>query len=162
MNVNATQAELRAIAEVLELAAILDDRAPGADRARIAGWAEQIHRHRLEREDLLDGVQTYYDNPSDRAIQIGDLIHHARNVKRARLDKEADRVREERREAQDAKVAADEVISSIVITGPSGPVMKTKKLISAENALQCVTTKHEAIEAIRAYFAAKAEAKTAA
>jgi hypothetical protein len=156
--INATEAELRAITEVLKLAAILDDRAPSADRARIAAWAEQIHRYRLERVDLLDGLQAFYDGPSERAIAIGDLVHHARRAKTGRLDKEADDVREDRQQEFDIK-AADE-IHDLATTAVMGPVTnRTPRLIKAENALQCCTNKREAQAAIREYFAAKTEAR---
>ena len=87
-NVTATTEDLTNAAEALKLAAILDDRAPKADKARITGWGEQIHRHHLGREDLLDGLQRFYDSPSDRAIAIGDLIAHARACRRDRTERE--------------------------------------------------------------------------
>jgi hypothetical protein len=157
--INATEAELRAIAEVLKLAAILDDRAPTADRARIIAWAEQIHRHALGRSDLLDGLQLYYDAPSERAIQIGDLIDRGRQARRARLDKEADAQREARQDDLTAK-AADEM-RNLMGGAVFGETPRTPRLIAAETALQVCTNRAEAHHAIREFFAAKTEAKKA-
>lgn len=159
MNVNATEDDLRAIAEVLKFAAILDDRAPKADKARIAAWAEKIHVHKLCRDDLLDGLQAYYDHPSERAIAIGDLIHHSRVVKRARLDAEEDTQRDQRRESLDMKADADVDIRELTADRISGRIKhRTPRLIAAEEALQNCHGKHTCIEAIREYQAARAEA----
>lgn len=154
MKIDATPETIRAITRVFELAAILDDRVSQPDKARIVAWAEQVQRHNLTETDLLNGLQAYYDSPSERAIQIGDLIHHARYARQNRLDKEADDDREARREAADAK-AADEThgIAAVGITGPTKT--KTARLIRAENALQCAVDRHTSMEAIREYFAAK-------
>lgn len=86
MNINATPETLRAVAQVLKMAAILDDRVAQPDKARIVGWAEQVQRHNLTEDDLLDGLQKYYDQ-ADRPIGIGDLIIHARATKRDRLER---------------------------------------------------------------------------
>lgn len=153
--IDATETELRDIAETLKLAAILDDRAPAADRARIVAWAEQIHRHRLTRTDLLDGLQAFYDAPSERCIQLGDLVHHARNAKRTRTEREADDVRDDRRQGHDAK--AVDVLAQM----PMGPTAnRTERLVKAENALQVCTNRAEAMQAIGEYFDAKRGAAT--
>lgn len=157
---NATEAELRAVAEVLKLAALLDDRAPGADRARIVAWAEQIHRHRLTREDLLDGLQDFYDSPGDRAIQIGDLIHRARIAKRNRLDKEGDEHRDSRQQLFDMKTAAEP--NSVATGFDLSPVVQpTLRLEDAVRRLRSAVDKHSAIEAMREFFSAKQEARKA-
>ncbi len=157
MNVTATTEDLTNAAEALKLAAILDDRAPRADKARIAGWGEQIHRHHLGREDLLDGLQRFYDSPSDRAIAIGDLIAHARACRRDRTEREDDGTRDDRRAAQDA--IADAAMLAEVPLGPTRT--PTPRLAAAERALQSVTCKREALDALREYFAAKTEARKA-
>jgi hypothetical protein len=36
---------IRAVAEALKYAAILDDRVAKADQARVLGWAKQVRRH---------------------------------------------------------------------------------------------------------------------
>lgn len=145
--------------EVFKLAAILDDRVAAPDKARIFAWANQLQRHRFSRDDLLDGLQAFYDSPSERAIQIGDLIHHARIVKRNRIDKEADRDRDERRSDADAKAADDmRALSAAFI---SGRVNDTPRLKAARNALDDCHGKSEAQAAIREYFAAKLEARKA-
>jgi hypothetical protein len=157
VNIDATEGDLFATAEVLKLAAILDDRAPRADKARIAAWAEQIHRHTLARTDLLDGLQAFYDSPHDRAIGIGDLIHHARYAKRARLDKEEDAERDRRRAEFDAK--ADDDIRDITAEAITGRIKnRTPRLEAAEAALQDCHGKRACIDAIREFNAAKAEA----
>lgn len=155
--INATEQTLRAVATTLKMAAILDDRAPHADKARIAAWAERAQWHHLTESDLLDGLQAFYDQPQERAIGIGDLMYHARNAKKTRLDREEDQDRDQRRTHFDAKAAADEPIAPAAIT--FGPVKaKTERLLAAENALQCVVDKRSAQAALREYFAAKSEA----
>lgn len=161
MNIDATEEELRSVAEVLKLAAILDDRAPNADPARIGAWAEKIHAHKLKRGDLLDGLQAYYDSPSERAIQIGDLIQHARQVRRDRNEREAEAERDQRAQAHDMR-AADDIrgIAAGVVMGPT--LNRTPRLEAAEDALYCCTNKRESVAAMRAFFAAKSEARKAA
>lgn len=157
MNINATEQELADTSETLKLAAILDDRAPKADKARIVGWAEQIHRHGLTRDDLLNGLQAYYDGPSERAIQIGDLIHHARLARRTRCEREDDETRAARQQKHD-RHAADDVraLSSAFIAGRA---KDTPRLKAARDALDDCRGEVEAKAAIAEYFAAKAEAQ---
>lgn len=156
--INATTVTVRAVTKTFQLAGILDDRCAQPDKARIAAWAEQVQRHRLTENDLLDGLQAFYDTPSERAIQIGDLIHHARNAKRTRLDKEADEIRDQRQDTLDLKAADDvRTMAAGVITEPTKN--RTPRLVAAENALQCVVDKATALAAIREYLAAKAEAQ---
>lgn len=156
--INATPQTIRAVGEAMQLAALLDDRLGHTDDARVAAWAEQIQRHQLERDDLLNGIQAFYDSPSERAIQVGDLIHHARQVRRDRNEREAETERERRAALCDTK-AADEV-HAIAAGAVMGRVAnKTERLIRAENQLQTCTNKAEAIDAIREYFAAKREAR---
>lgn len=156
MNIDATEENLRTATEALKLAAILDDRAPRADKARIAAWAEKIHKHNLTRTDVLDGLQAFYDSPSERAIQIGDLIHHARIVKRARLDKESDDERDRRRAEVDIK-AADET-PALMADAVMVRVKRTPRLAAAEAALKNAKGRQQAMAAIREFFAAKTEA----
>lgn len=92
MSINASPETVAAVAETLKLAALLDDRITPSDKARIAAWAEQIHRHNLSRDDLLDAVQAFYDQPSAQAIGVGDLIKHARTIRRDRLNRDDDTV----------------------------------------------------------------------
>lgn len=158
MNVDATHDELAAIAEVLKLAAILDDRAPKADKSRIVAWAEQIHRHQLGREDLLDGLQAFYDQPQERAIAIGDLIQQAKRIRRDRLEREEGAARERHEAIADSKAADD--MSRFSAAALSGPVEnRTPRLRAATEALQECDGKAECIPAIREYLAALAEAK---
>lgn len=159
MNIDATEAELSNIAEVLKLAAILDDRAPKADKARIVAWAEQVHRHKLTRDDLLDGLQRFYDGPSERAIAIGDLVSHSKASKRDRIEREDAEIRDIRREEHDSKADADET-RAVMAAFVSGPVaQKTKRLHDAEHGLQFCHGKAESIAALREYFEAKKQAR---
>lgn len=157
MNIDATETEIRDIAEVLKLAAIIDDRAPRADKARIAGWAEQIHRHKLERTDLLDGLQLYYDSPSERPIQIGDLIHHAKAARRARLERMDDEERRRREDLADEKAADD--IRGLSAAFIAGRVDETPRLKAAREALETCQGKTESLAAMREFGAAKLAAK---
>ena len=157
MNIAATEEELANVAECLKLAAILDDRAPKADKARIVAWAEQIHRHKLTRDDLLNGLQAYYDGPSERAIQIGDLIHHARLARKTRCDKEDADTRELREQRYDQRAADDmQALSAAFI---AGRVKDTPRLKAAREALDTCEGKDASIAAIREFAAAKLEAK---
>ena len=157
MKVTATADDLRAIAEVFKFAAILDDRVGQPDKARIAAWAEQIHRHKLERNDLLDGLQAFYDSPSERAIQVGDVIQHAKAARRKRREQQREAELKAIEEAGNSKAADDTRAFAAGIT--FGKVPRTKRLEAAETALQCPTNADEAKAAIREFLSAKAEAK---
>jgi hypothetical protein len=156
MNLDATEADLHAANECLKLAAILDDRAPKADKARIAAWAEKIHTHHLERGDLLDGLQAFYDSPSERAIQIGDLIGHARAARRSRVMREETADREARQERNDEKAASD--FRALTADVLSGRTKDTPRLKTARAALDDCRDKASAQAAIAEYVAAKREA----
>lgn len=90
MKLDASPETIRDTTEALKLAALLDDRVANADPLRIAAWAEQVARNRLTREDLLSGLQDFYDGPSQYPIGIGDLVSHARRHKRDRLEKDTE------------------------------------------------------------------------
>ena len=156
MNIDATEEDLRAVAEVLKLAAILDDRVGHADKARIAAWAEKVHSHKLTRVDLVDGLQAFYDSPSERAIQIGDLIHHARIIRRDRNERE-----EAAEQAARLKVHDQQAVDGISgVAAVMGPVKnRTPRLVKAELALQCASGKREVLAAMSEWTAAKLEAK---
>ncbi|ATW61092.1 hypothetical protein SEA_SHWETA_60 [Mycobacterium phage Shweta] len=158
ITINASPDTVRAIGQVLKLAAILDDRVTQADAARIAAWSEQVERHKLTESDLLDGLQAFYDSPADHAIGIGDLIHHARTAKRVRVDRESAAEREARRERLDLKAAPEET-AAIAAAVTLGPVEPTDRLEVAKQRLQTCVDRGSAIAAIREYFAAKAEAQ---
>ncbi|MCV7100058.1 hypothetical protein [Mycobacterium palustre] len=146
------------ITEVLQLASLLDHRVPNPDKARIMAWARQIDRHNLERDDMLDAVQAFYDRPSQQPISVGDIIETARRIKRDRLDREADHDREARQQTLDIKAAGDvQAVATSIVMGPVAN--KTERLIKAETALQCAVDKRTAQEAIREFFAAKREAQ---
>lgn len=156
MNINATEDDLIAAADALKLAAILDDRVTKADKARIAAWAEKLHRHGLIRGDVLDGLQAFYDGPSERAIQIGDLIHHSRLARRARNEAEEDAELDARAASREAMAADD--IQTVTAAAIMGRVKDTPRLKAARDALQNCRDRAEAMAAIREFGAAKAEA----
>lgn len=158
MNINATPETLRAVAQVLKMAAILDDRVAQPDKARIVGWAEQVQRHNLTEDDLLDGLQKYYDQ-ADRPIGIGDLIIHARATKRDRLERESREEREARRRELDAKAEDAVDVPALVAGFSSGPVTPTERLRRATDGLDAAHDKRTALAALQEYFAAKAEAR---
>lgn len=154
--INATEDELRAVTEALKLAALLDTRAPHPEPARIAAWAEQIHRHRFTHNDLLDSIQAFYDQPSRQPIGIGDLIHHARIIKRDRLERESDEERARRRADVDTKAADLFDGTAEILTGT--PTRTTPRLQAARNALDICYGKTASTKAIQEFLAAKTEA----
>lgn len=150
---------IRDVGETLKYAAMLDPRLSHADKATIAAWSKQVQRHPgLTREDLLNGLQRFYDSPSERPIGIGDLITHSRLCKHDRIEREDAEIREIRREEQDAKAEEEtQELAGSVVMGPT--VKKTQRLFDAEHELQRCHGKRECMEAIREYAAAKAEAR---
>lgn len=108
MNIDATPETIRATAAVLGKARLLDDKIGSPDQARIAAWAEQIEPHKLGQRDLMKAVGAFYmDNVAGRTMQVGDLIFHARQIRRERAEREPDEFREARQAALEAKVAAE-------------------------------------------------------
>lgn len=153
MKINATTADLHAVAEALKFSAIIDDRAPRADKARIAAWAEMVQRHNLTECDLLDGVQDFYDSPSDRAIQVGDLIHYARQARTRRLSKDQEKRQAEITAAGDQKAA--DAVAAVASGFSFGRAKRTPRLEKAELGLQCAVGAVEAKAAIREYLDAR-------
>lgn len=161
MNLNASPETVKAITQVFKLTAILDDRAPSSDMARTAAWAEQVERHKLTEDDLLTGLQSYYDSPHDRSMQIGDLIQHAKAARRKRVDDESRAELEARQAELDAVKPAPDAVRAIASAFGSGPVpagRHTDRLQAARDSLQTCVDRKTAMAAIREYFAAKAEA----
>ena len=107
MKIDASPETIRAVAAVLQRAAFLDDRIGQPDKARIMAWAEQIERFKFSQDDMLDGLQLYYEGASDRAIGIGDLIECASQARRNRVAKEDRESREARQAILDAKAEPD-------------------------------------------------------
>lgn len=159
MNLNATPQTVQAVAQVLKMAKILDDRMGQPDKARIIAWAEQVERHKLTEPDLMDGLQAFYDGPSSHAIGIGDLIQHAKTARTVRIGKEDAAEREARQAELDTKAAPDET-RAIAAAFVAGPVPnKTDRFKAAEDALYTCVDKASAQAAIAEFFAAKAEAQ---
>ncbi len=160
MNLDASPDTIRAIGQVFKLTAILDDRAAQPDKARIAAWAEQVERHKLAEEDLLAGLQAYYDGPSERAMQIGDLIHHAKQARQVRIGHETRAEREARENRRDAELAPAKHETHAIVSGVVfGPTPRTERLAAAEDSLHTCVDRKTAMAAIREYHAARREAR---
>jgi hypothetical protein len=146
-------ASIAATTEVLELASLLDHRVPTPDKARVLAWAKQIDRHDLERDDMLDATQGFYDQPSMSPISVGDVIAGARRIKRDRLSREEAAEREARQERNDQK-AADEIraFSAAALTGRT---KETPRLKAARAALDDCHGRDECKPAIEEFCAAK-------
>ncbi len=133
--VDASPETVQAVIKAMQLAAILDDRVAKPDKARIAGWSEQIHRHKLTEADLLDAVQAFYDAPNDRAIGVGDLIGHGRAARKDRFERQTLEEIEAHRDAVDARLplADDDEIrpAAIPATGARAEVMAAMRGHSA-------------------------------
>lgn len=161
MNPKATPETVQAVAQVLKMAKILDDRMGQPDKSRIVAWADQVQRHQLAEPDLMDGLQAFYDGPSDRPIGIGDLIHHSRSARTIRIGKE-DRTEREARQAElDAVKPAPEDTAAVSAAFIPGSVKSTIRLEAADQALQECYGKQASLAAIAEFFAAKAEARKA-
>lgn len=159
MNLNATPETVQAVAQVLKMAKILDDRMGQPDKARIMAWSEQVERHKLAEPDLMDGLQAFYDGPSAHAIGIGDLIAHAKTARTVRIGKE-DRAEREARQAElDAIKPAPEETRAVAAAFVAGPAPATERLKAADDALHMCVDAASARTAIAEYFAAKAEAQ---
>ncbi len=80
---------MRAAAAAWSRARIYDDKLGDVDAARLAAWAESIQRWELDTPDLLEGVIRYYESDTEgRTIGIGDVLHHARESRRQRAERE--------------------------------------------------------------------------
>lgn len=78
-----------AAAQAWARARLYDDKLGPADAPRLAAWAESIERWKLDAADLLEGVIRYYEGDTEgRTIGVGDLLHHAREVRRQRAEGE--------------------------------------------------------------------------
>lgn len=85
----ASDAALRAASAAWSRARIYDDKLGDPDAARLAAWAESIDRWELGTPDLLEGVIRYYESDTNgRTIGVGDLLHHARESRRQRAERE--------------------------------------------------------------------------
>lgn len=77
-----------AAAQAWARARLYDDKLGPADAPRLAAWAESIERWKLDAPDLLQGVIRHYERQGAPTIQIGDLLHEAREVRRQRAEGE--------------------------------------------------------------------------
>lgn len=157
MNLDASPETIRAVAEVLELASLLDDRVAGADPNRIKAWSEQVERHKLLRGDLLDGLQKFYDGPAERPIGVGDLIYHSRQVRHDRTEREDDR-RVYRPSIHDQQ-AVDEARAFAADLTFGRVKNPTPRFEAAVDALQTCRGRRDSMAAIREFAAAKREAQ---
>lgn len=80
---------LRAASAAWGRARIRDDRFGDPDPGALAAWAESVERYRLTAPDLIAGVDRYYEGTRNAAkIGTGDLIYHAREIRRQRAEAE--------------------------------------------------------------------------
>lgn len=160
MNPKSTPETVQAVAQVLKMAKILDDRMGQPDKQRLIAWADQVERHKLTEPDLMDGLQAFYDGPSQHAIGIGDLIQHAKTARTIRIGKEDRAVREARQAELDAIKPEPEETASIAAAFVPGPVaFKTTRMEAAEQSLQECYGKRESIAALTEFLTAKTEAQ---
>ncbi|MBF6060546.1 hypothetical protein IU500_07110 [Nocardia terpenica] len=74
-------------AQVLAKCAAFDPTFPKPDPVIAHGWAEAFTRYDLPLPDLLDAVTRHYCESADRAMPK-HLIHHARDIRRDRAERE--------------------------------------------------------------------------
>lgn len=80
---------IRAATAAWQRARFLDDKLGEPDPGRIAAWAEIIQKWQLSAADAVAGVDRYYEGETaGRIIQIGNLLHHAREVRHQRAERE--------------------------------------------------------------------------
>lgn len=80
---------MMAAARAWSRARLYDDRLGDPDAPRLAAWAESIERWKLDTHDVVDGVCRYYEGTEHaEVIRIGDLLHHAREIRRQRAESE--------------------------------------------------------------------------
>lgn len=163
MKIDATKETTRAVADALELASLLDDRAPHPSPSRIAAWAEQIQRHNLTRDDLLDAVQMFYDQPHERAIGVSDLVHLGRSIKRDRLDRQPPQPIQPHLDndttGTDSAALIDTATLEIGSLRHTERPNTTPRLDSARQALQTCHGATQSREAIREYLTALRDAR---
>lgn len=88
-DINAGSTASLAAARAWARARLYDDRLGEPDAPRLAVWAEAAQRWQLDVSDLVDGVVRYYEGTEQAdVIRIGDLVHHAREVRRQRAEGE--------------------------------------------------------------------------
>ncbi|AIT13462.1 helix-turn-helix DNA binding protein [Mycobacterium phage ZenTime222] len=156
--VTATPETISAVTQCLKLASILDDRVGGPDAARVLAWSEQIQRHKLSEDDLLAGLQDFYDQPNDRPLGVGDLIAAARAHRRTRAASEPAERFETRGDALSEPVEITAVAAPALTTAMGSVGRTTERLERAREALQTCYGHQACSRAIREYQAARAEA----
>lgn len=160
MKLDATPETVAAVAQVLKLAGYLDDRVGQPDKGRIMAWAEQVHRHQFTEDDLLAGLQAFYDGPHDHAIGVGDLIAHAKVARRTRVDSESRAEREALQAELDAIKPEPGETRALMAGFIPGPVPnRTDRLDAARDGLHTCVDRKTSMAAIREYFAAKKDAQ---
>ena len=138
-----TETHIDNASEVLQLAALLDHRVPTPEPSRVHAWAQQLARHpRINRDELLDAVQAFYDAPSTEPIGVGDVIGRARQIHNGRVDRDPDVV-----PPRGNQLAAAELTA--IAPGPKPA--DTPDLAAARNALQDARGRAEVMLAIHAY-----------
>lgn len=76
---------------VLARAAVHDQRFTKPNTAVLEAWHDHLAHHSLELHHALRAVDAYYADPRDRVIQIGDVIHRARTLRRDEMARDTTR-----------------------------------------------------------------------
>ncbi|MGW4124745.1 hypothetical protein [Nocardia sp. NPDC004711] len=117
----ASQSAMRAAAAAWSRARVYDDKLGDADEARLAAWAESVQRWELDTPDLIEAVMRYYEAETEgRTIGIGDLLHHARESRRQRAERE--KAVEVRAEVVEAKALHSGGYSGLPINATGSPI----------------------------------------
>ena len=128
MTINASDDALRTAAAAWERARLFDDKLGAPDAGRVAVWAESISRWNLEAPDVLQGVTRYYEGERNgRTMQIGDLLFHARELRRERGE------REKAREIIDAPALPNPAAGGLPIPTEGTPVWAAYEINGAIN-----------------------------
>ena len=125
--INADAESIRTAGDAWGRARIYDDKLGEPDAARIALWAESISRWKLGAPDVLGGVTRYYEKPGVPTIQIGDMLHHAREIRRDRAE------REKAREIIDAPALPNPAAGGLPIPTEGTPVWAAYEINGAIN-----------------------------
>lgn len=81
------------------------DRTPQPSELVIRAWHEHFETFpHLTLTDALEAVKIYHRDPHDRMIQPADISRAAREIRRDRLDREPDAMREARQAELDARL----------------------------------------------------------
>ena len=72
---------------VLAKCAASDPWFPNPSTSTVYAWAEHFRSNQLSREDCLEGVRLFYQDPGHDKVKIGDIVAKAREVRRDRAQR---------------------------------------------------------------------------